>query len=251
MLFALTITFLLFLTTILFLWKSSKLVPLHDNTAIVFDKRISSYDKKCLRDGVKTRIDQLSLIDLKPTHPELVLWGDSVVYRMLPPALLGYKGLVNIGLPGQTIDCAINEISVIKAIKPKELILYFGANEADKGLTNDEEFERFYNEIIGSLLDAGISPHLHEVHFLSSRIRSQKAVTRANEIIKNLALRHNLKLLISPNELRFQNISEENKYSYDGEMLKPIGYQVWLEKIKIQLGTPREPGVETQETTEQ
>ena len=210
----------------------AKVIRLSQNSALIAHPRLSEYDEKCLRDAVKERVDAFLISELPASNPKFLLWGDSVVFRSLDPRLLNIENLLTIGLPGQQASCAVLEIDTILNIRPQVVILYFGANEADKGSKNVKEFETAYTQIVDTLIEADVQVYVHLIHFLDKSIRPRRAVYEINELLRKIASKRGLKIINSPTELDFEKSEQSDFLSYDGEMLTPLGYKVWFTKLQ-------------------
>jgi lysophospholipase L1-like esterase len=179
---------------------------------------------------------------------EMLFVGDSLVDGFFDSRLLSTPYL-RVGSSGNVIECLPLLVSSILAMNPRKVLIYMGGNDADlQGRQLPAQAAATYGRFVDELVRNGVEVAVHGVHggrrnrlvgveregALTVRtVRDREYVAELNERLQQLAQSRGL-LYISPVEEFAFPIGDkgEGPYTYDGEHLTFLGYQIWFSHIR-------------------
>ena len=167
-----------------------------------------------------------------------IIIGDSVVEGIFSKEIIPNLNYEIIGINGIRLECHTYFHKSLKKIKPKNIIIYLGGNDADDRLYSSKVAISFYNEMIDELLKIETIENIYllELHLSRSDVRDIDYVTDLNEGIKKLSSRNTKVTFIK--KLDIFDFSDKTKiknckkYTYDCEHINIKGYVEWFKYLQ-------------------
>lgn len=160
-----------------------------------------------------------------------MMLGDSLILHMFDPRLHGFDDWVAVGQGSQTTKCLVSELDWFFDLNPKRVFLYIGGNDTDRGILPATICNNM-SQIVQRFIDTKTELILSEIHYgLDSRRRS-KDVQSVNKCINEIAHQHELIVIPTLPEFKFENEEEAFVLSVDGEHLNNKGYSLWISHLR-------------------
>jgi len=168
----------------------------------------------------------------KEGNAKHVFFGDSVVDGLRSENFFGiaYSKMAS---SGNIVECLDLIGSDLIALKPQNIIIYLGGNDADgQGRQSVTELSASYLTFIEKLNAIGTNVVIHGIHRGYPGTRDQSYADDLNDSLRNIAGTTNSHFIEPFGLLDFaENQANFDELTYDGEHLKAAAYLQWLEYI--------------------
>ncbi len=165
-----------------------------------------------------------------------IFFGDSVVDGLWSENFFGiaYSKLAS---SGNVVECLDLIGSDLLALKPQNIIIYLGGNDADGGGRQSvPELSVNYLNFVEQLKAAGSNVVIHGIHRGYAGRRDQGYADELNDALRNISLTTGSHFIEPFDLLDFSsNPTNFDELTYDGEHLKAKAYLQWLQYIDEKL----------------
>lgn len=172
------------------------------------------------------------LVHAAPSHPDVIMLGDSITQAGTWQSLLPNIKVINRGVSGYSTSDLLREIDQNLAMRPEKVFLMIGINDLLRGASVEETYDR-YVLIVDALMKNGIDV-LIQATLECARLRCGSAVDKVRELnlkLKILAESRNLQFIDLNPDLTSSSQGLLEKFTSDGLHLSKAAYVYWAEKI--------------------
>ncbi len=189
---------------------------------------ISKVEEEINEVNEDTSISKFDMSKAKSRFEDVVFLGDSITEYLKDAEILDSSSVL--AKKGEHVRQAKEHISEIKNLKPKQIVILYGANDLDGG--SIEQFEKSYKDLIEELkkVDKGVKIYIQaplkvdESKTISknSKINNEN-VEQLDKIVEKIAKETGAKYLPSDDL-----ITSKKLYENDGIHFKYDFYKNWL-----------------------
>lgn len=176
---------------------------------------------------------QIGLYEYYHKKGNVVMFGNSITYRVNWNELLNRGDIINRGIESDITEGYLARMEYIYNVNPKLCFVMGGANDLEEGVAPKKILDNLY-EITIKLKERNIKPILFSALYTGVKRSNYKAFNHSikllNEKIKEMCANNAIEY-IDLNVILSENDILQEDYSSDGIHLTGLGYKKWGEVI--------------------
>ena len=184
-------------------------------------------------------IEQVDYCSIYKKQANIVMFGNSLTYRMNWSELMGRDDIANRGVGSDITTGFIARLNFVFAVNPKICFIEGGINDLDRNIQPKEILDNI-ETILTKLKEKKIIPVitliLHVTKDYPNSLVINKKIVSLNKQLVDLALKKGAPLLDLNNSLSIDNYLNKDFAENDGIHLTSKAYLIWkgeIEKILI------------------